>query len=149
MSVGSSLVAFKRALRTSLQGRVGLAGVLVTYEPEPEQAESIWFGNARTTDERIPVMKAGTKKVDERYLLDIHVQVIQADGQTQESADLRCVALFGELQQALAVDPQITAEVFVVELDSWEHFVGELPSGRGHGSRFDARVRVHARLYPS
>lgn len=150
MTTGSTLVVIKKALRTALEARPGLAGVKVSYDPDLSEPEAIILGNARTIrEEDIPVMKSGTAKVDERYTLDVVIQVRLEDGQDQEAADERAVAILAELQQVLAAAPQLVPEVFTVQLDGWEHFVGAFPSGRGHGSRFETKVRAYARLYPS
>ena len=149
MSTGSSVASVKQALKAALDARPALADVTVNYDAAPAGEECVFFGNASTTDERIPVMKAGVAKVDERYLLEVNIQVLARDGQGQEAADLRAVAILGELQQILAETPQLTPEVFTVQMDSWEHFVGVLGGGgQSVGSRFEVKIRVHARLYP-
>lgn len=147
MSTGTSLVTFKQALRTALTARPGMSGVQVSYAfPEDDlQAESLWFEDAVTSNE-IPVMKAGTKKVDEEYTLDAVIQVLKQQGESQETADLRAAALLAELQQALAENPQITPEIQWVEMAGWEHTPGKLNAG--HGSRFNVTLRVRARLFP-
>ncbi len=150
MSTGTSLIAFKQALRTALAARAGLAGVQVAYEYPVANitGEDIWLGNAES-DNRIPVMRAGTKKVDEDYTLTVFAQVLKTQGEGQEAADLRAAAVLREVQQQLAESTQLTAEVMWAQVIGWEHFVGPFESGgASRGSRFEIRVAVRARLFP-
>lgn len=149
MSTGTSLVAFKQTLKTALAARPGMSGVQLSYGypgNDYVQRESVWFEGAEVVNSEFPVMKAGTKKVDETYTLDVVVQVLKTQGEDQEAADLRAVALLAELQQALAENPQLTPEIQWAEMAGWEHATGELNTG--HGSRFNVTLRVRARLYP-
>lgn len=150
MSTGTSLIAFKQALKAALATRAGLAGVQVAYEYPATNitGEDIWLGGAES-DVRIPVMRAGTKKVDEDYTLTVFVQVLKTQGEGQEAADLRATALLREVQQQLAENPQITAEIMWAQVAGWEHFTGPFEGGgASRGSRFEIRVGVRARLFP-
>jgi len=155
VSTGTSLVAFKQAIVTALRARPGLAGVQVLYGPDDFpvgddhiETESIWFGNANWLTFEIPLIKAGTKKVDETFELDWFIQVLKDDGQTQEAADVRAKAILAEFQQALAENPQITTEAMWALLRLQRHATGQLASGPGHGSRFEGVLEVRARLFP-
>lgn len=155
MTTGTSLVAVKQAMVTALRARPALSTVQVLYGPDdfPSgkdhlESESIWFGNTTWNDFAIPLIKAGTKKVDEDFEIEWFVQVLRDDGSTQEAADLRAKALLAELQQALAEAPAISVEIFWAQLRVREHFTGQLASGPGHGSRFEGVINVRARLYP-
>lgn len=149
MSIGTTLALWKVALVTSLQGRAGLVNVSVGYSfPEDNiTGQDIWFDEAES-DNVIPVMRAGTKKVDEEYVATIIIQVLKNQGESQSVADVRAVELLGELQQALAESPQTVSEIHWAELIGWKNHIGILPSGNGHGSRFTCLVQVRARLYP-
>lgn len=152
MSQGSSVAGFRAALVTALQARAGLSGVQVVDgfpgggDADAMQLESIWLGDANTQTVEIPVMRAGTKKVDEIYVQDVVVQVLKTEGETQAAANSRAVALLAELQQALAAQPDISTEIFEAQLVGWKFVTGQLPGQSGHGARFDCQVRVHARL---
>lgn len=155
MTTGTSLVDFKQALVTALRARPALAAVQVLYGPDDfpsgddhVENESIWFGDTNWTAFEIPLIKAGTKKVDETYELDWIIQVIKGDGSLQETADIRAKALLVELQQALAETPQVSAETFWAQLRLRRHATGQVVSGPGHGSRFEGVVEVRSRLYP-
>ncbi len=150
MSTGSSLIAFKQALRVALVSRQTLTGVQVTYEYPVASitGEDVWLGNAESTN-RIPVMRAGTKKVDEDYTLTVIVQVLMTQSEGQEAADLRAVALLREVQQCLAENPQITPEIQWAQVSGWTHSTGPFEGGSSsRGSRFEIRVNVRARLFP-
>lgn len=155
MSQGTSLVAVKQVLVTALRARPGLAGIQVLYAWDDFEGtddhlrdEAIWFGNTLWTASEIPVMKAGTKKVDEEYELEVFIQVLKTDGVDQEAADVRARLLLVELQQALAEAPQISVETFWALLRMRRHATGLLAPGPGHGSRFEGVIEVRARLAP-
>ncbi|MCI2421507.1 hypothetical protein MOQ72_29140 [Saccharopolyspora sp. K220] len=150
MSIGTTLPTVKRALVDALSARPGLAGVQVVYEL-PQRGlltEAIWFGEDTETENTIPVMRAGTKKVDETYALPLVVQVLITDGRDAETADQRAATLLGQVQQCLAENPRLTPEIQWAELGGWSHRVGPIGDGSSRGSRFDALVRVQARLFP-
>lgn len=155
MTTGTSLVTVKQTMVTALRARAGLAGVQVLYGPDDfvssddhVENEAIWFGDTEWTTYEMPVMRAGTQKVDENYELTWTIQVIKDDGSTQEVCDLRAKALLAELQQALAEAPGISPETFWVQLRLQRHKTGQVVSGPGHGARFEGVLEVRARLTP-
>jgi hypothetical protein len=142
---GTSLVLFKQALCEELRARPGLADVEVLYAPtDAESAEAIWFGKAETEELSIATLRAGKLHLQEKYDLYGCVQVRQTEGQTQESADVRAVAILAELQQELTEAPDTCDDIQWASLHSWKHVGGKL--GTGHGSRFEFTIRVHARM---
>ncbi|MEB3367416.1 hypothetical protein [Saccharopolyspora mangrovi] len=149
MSVGTTLVQFKSALVSKLTARPGLAGVQISYgfPDEAIEAEAIWLQDANSTDS-IPTFKTGPVRVEEVYTVVVACQVLKSDGSTQEEADTRAVAILSEVQQALAVEPRLIDEILYAQLAGWKHSTGVLPTGNGHGSRFDVQVQVRARLHP-
>lgn len=150
MSTGTTLPTAKRALLDLLAARPGLSGVQIVYE-QPQQglrSEAVWFGEDTETEAEIPVMKAGTKKVEETYPLTIVVQVLITDGRDAEAADGRASELLSELQQQLAEKPRITPEVQWVVMTGWSHHVGPLGDSTSRGSRFAVSAQVQARLTP-
>ncbi|MEV5538479.1 hypothetical protein AB0L13_16610 [Saccharopolyspora shandongensis] len=150
MSTGTTLPAVKRAIVDALAARPGMAGVQVSYEM-PQRgvlAESVWWGEDTETETEIPVMRAGTKKVDELWSGMLVVQVLITDGRDAEAADLRAAALLAEVQQCLAEQPRISPEVQWAEMTGWAHHVGPIGDGTSRGSRFDVAIRVRARLSP-
>lgn len=155
MITGTTLVDVKQAIVTALRARSGLTGVQVLYGPDDFPSgddhledESIWLGNATWDEYAIPVLKAGTKKVDEDYELEFFLQVLKRDGTTQEAADIRARVLLIELQQALAENPAISDHIFWAQLRLRNHITGQFAAGPGHGSRFEGVINVRARLFP-
>ena len=150
MTTGSTLIVYKQALKTALEGRPGIAGATVHYSYPSTNitGEDIWLDSA-ISDNRIPVMRANTKKVDEDYTLTVIIQVLKMQGEGQEAADIRCLELLVELQQLLAETPQLIPEIHWSLLAGWTHFVGPFEGkDSARGSRFEVRVNVRARLFP-
>lgn len=147
MTTGTTLVAFKGALRTRLAARAGLTGVQVLYAKPTSglKAEAIWFEDAET-DAEIPVLKAGTKKVDEHISLVAVIQVRINDGRNEEAADLRAAELLAELQQELAETPRTIDAIQWAEMLGWSHTVGPIGDGTSRAARFEVTLRIRARL---
>jgi len=154
MSTGTSLVAFKQASVAGLAARPGLADVCVLYEFPygSNPVRSMWFAGAES-DNSIPVMRAGTKKVDEEYVVTLVVQVLKTQGEGQPACDLDAAALLAEVQQFYAENPQITPEIMWAQVGGWEQSIGPFGVADGgdanRGSRFEVRIVVRARLFPS
>lgn len=149
MSTGTTLVKFKKAMVTALKARPGMSDVEVSYGfAEDYIAEkAVWFEGARSSD-RIATLKAGTKRVEENYNVNLVIQVLCNEGETQDEADEHAAAILTEVQQCLAENPQLIPEILWASLEGWEHKIGSLPKGGGHGSGFNCRIGVRARLYP-
>jgi hypothetical protein len=149
MATGTATIEFITGFVGLLASRPGLTGVLVrdSYPYTGIQPESIWCEDAES-DAEIPLMKAGTKKVDETVTTDWVVQVQMADGSEQITADQRAAEILGELQQQLAETPQVVDAILWAELVSWRLRRGQLGNG-GHGSRYEITVRHKARLTPA
>lgn len=150
MTTGTTLIPFKQAVKAALAARPGLAGATVHYQ-YPSTAitnEDIWLDKAEC-DTSIPVMRAGTKKVDEEYTLTIIIQVLKMQGEGQEAADVRAAQLLAEVQQLFAETPQLIPEIQWSQVAGWQNFVGPFEGkDTARGSRFEVRVTVRARLFP-
>ncbi len=154
MSQGTSEIVARQALVTALRARGALASVQVLYAQDDFVAsddalknEAIWLGDTEWLESEIPVMKSGTKKVDEVYEIGVTIQVIKDDGSSQEVTDQRAQVLLVEVQQALAEAPKISAEVFWALWRTRKHVTGQLATGPGHGARYEGVVEVRARLF--
>lgn len=153
---GTSCIAFKAGLLAKLKARPGLAGVKVGYQPPEAKADlkgdtaydAVWFGPANGSDD---VFALGTPlHLDEAYTVEVVIQVMRPrSGGTQQVADARAAAILGEVLGTVASDPTCGVTGFdrceVVEL-GWKHVVGRLETHPGHGSRFDVKLGVRARL---
>lgn len=146
---GSALVAYKQTMITRLSAIIALAGVSVTYGfPDVEMPpEAIWFADAKTKNWD-PIMRAGVRKLDEEFELELIVQVLKQDGDTQENADIRALQLVAAVQADMAAAPRPTDLIMWSLFEGWDHKTGLMPNGGGHGSRFDCRITVRSRLYP-
>lgn len=152
MSTGTTLVPFKRALVAALATRLRLMPVQVTYEyPDDITGRDIWLGRAES-DNRIPVSRAGTMKVDEEYTLVVIAQALETTGGGQEAADVDAVVMLAAVQQELAENPQTTPEIQWARVTGWDQSTGPFGEADGgnanRGSRFEIRVTVKARLFP-
>jgi hypothetical protein len=139
------MVTVTTALVQLLRARPNLAGVQVEYGWPGDaqvQDEVIYTGRARGTDE-IANLRAGTKKRDETYDLDVLVEVAKPGG-TQAEADQRCIDLFAELEDLLAENPRLGLAIHWARLASWEHIPAPTDDGRYAGRR--GVVRFFARL---
>ncbi|MCP3805376.1 hypothetical protein NLX83_39530 [Allokutzneria sp. A3M-2-11 16] len=147
MAVGTTLIEFKRAAVTALALRPGLAGVSVEYAraETTAPAEGLWFEEAEAVVE-IPVMKAGTKRVEESYTTTLVVQVLLGDGRDQEAADTRAAVLLAEVQQAFAEKPDLIEAIMWAEVIGWQQRTAVL--GNSGAARFEVTIRVRARLFP-
>jgi hypothetical protein len=152
MTTGTTLVEVKQAVVTLLAARPGLATAQVSYEYPlgGTTGKDIWLGRA-TADTRIPTVKAGTKKVDEEYILTIVAQFLETQGGGQEVADLGALALLREIQQAFAETPQLIPSIQWATVSGWVHNIGvfghdDTGGDVNRGSRFEIQVTVRARL---
>jgi hypothetical protein len=145
MATTSTLITVKSAIVTLLQA--ALPGVQVSYHHPGEpgmEAECVFLGHATSTNE-VPTMRANRKKTDERYILQVVVEV-KGEGRTQLQADTRCMELFAEVEDMIADDPNLGLgnAIHWARLAGWEQIGGS--TGTGHGCRVEADVEVYARL---
>lgn len=151
---GSALRLFKLGMVDNLRARGDLAGVKVLYHVDSVgdlAREMIWFGGART-DAEIPILRAGTKKVDETVDVELVVQVLLEDGQTYEDAERRGIELLVEVQQELAETTRPISEIHWAELRSWTadpkvlYSNDDPPRVLGAACRLECVLRYMARL---
>ena len=157
---GSTLPAVKRALVAALQARPGLADVTVSYQA-PERAsdvtndsglfDAVWLDAA---DSGIVAhdanIKAPPHEFDEEYDLLVVVQSLrpQSDG-TQEVTDQRCSEMLAELVGVLAstnalIEKTTQNPFCIATYAGFDENIGALLPG--HGTRYEARVHIQARL---
>lgn len=149
MSTGTTLVTLKQELRDALQVLPGLVEVKVSYGYPGEggiTGRDIWMADAES-ENQIPTMRAGTKRVDETLALSLIVQVLKTSGEGQEAADLEAVELFSEVQQLFARSPQISPSIMWAQIARWSHKTGSFAGNESsHGSRFEVTIVARARL---
>lgn len=143
----STAPTFRAALLAALQARPALAQVPTHYAHPLDtiEHEAVYLGEIRG-DSRIPVLAAGRKKREERYTLDVWIDVA-ATGPDAQTASERAWDLFGELEDLLAEDPTVglPAPFRAVLTDYTETLMAD-ESRRGWGSLLRAGVEVENRL---
>lgn len=147
MASRSTVPTVRAALVTALGARPALAGVQVapSHPGQAVEPESVYLGRARGSDE-IPVVRAGRKKRQESYTLDVFFDVV-ADGPTGQEASERAWALFGELEDLLADDPSLgQTQPFWAVLGDWDETLFFDDARQGFGSLLRAAVQIESRL---
>jgi hypothetical protein len=147
MASRSTVPTVRAALVAALAARPALAGVDVghSHPGAAIEPEAVYLGRARGSDE-VPVMRAGRKRRQESYTLDVFFDVV-ADGPTGREASERAWALFGELEDLLADDPSLgQAPPFWAALGDWDEVLFFDDARQGFGSLLRAGVQIEARL---
>jgi hypothetical protein len=129
----STVPTVRAAIVAGLRARPGTAGAQVTptLPGKTTKAQCVFLGTARGTD-RPPVSRAGRVKREERYSLDVWVQVIHP-GSDGVAAEERAYALFGELEDLLAEDARIGLGDTLVKatIGEWEQDLGPAEGSTG------------------
>lgn len=101
MPTTSTIVTTKRALVDLLLSRPALDGVQVTYADPGDKAKAtqLWLGEVREASQEPVSIKAGRKKRDETYDLDVIADAIKP---TPETAEARCLELVAEVEDVVA-----------------------------------------------
>jgi hypothetical protein len=147
MATRSTVPIVRAALFTALAARPALVGVQVAYSHPGQavEAEAVYLGAARGSDD-VPVVRAGRKKRQESYTLDVFFDVV-ADGPTGQEASERAWTLFGELEDLLADDPSLgLPQPFWAVLGEWTETLFFDDARQGFGSLLRAGVQIEARL---
>lgn len=147
MATTTTLPTVKDAIITLLNGDSTFDDVQVSYGypgDNATQEESIWLGFAEA-DVDITALRAGRKRRDETYTLQVIVEVIKVGG-TQEEADERCAALAGAVESAIADDLQLDlgSTIFWAYVTGWNQVGGAID--RGHACRMELELTIQARL---
>lgn len=124
----STIPALKAALLTRLINRAGLAGVSVTWGRPPGQLEKEWImlGNCRNADptgeERGGQSTAvlGRRSREERYVLEVDINVIKSIKETAQSVTERAFVLLDEIEDELRADPTVNATVRTAQVTGVE-----------------------------
>lgn len=103
----TTMAALKASLKTELEARDGLSGVQVSYgQPGTQQRrEALWLGATELGSQEIAAFRSGTQRRRESY--ELHVWVEVSSKRTPEDSEARAVALMGELEDLVAVDPKV------------------------------------------
>jgi hypothetical protein len=147
MANSSTVPALRSALLAALQARPALASVQVEFSHpgDTDENETVYLGEVRGSS-TIPVLRAGRKVREERYTIDVWIDVA-ADGPTAEGASERAYALYGELEDILADDPTLgLAAPFRAMVGDFSETLMFDESRRGWGSLLRVGVDCETRL---
>ena len=146
MATTSTMVAVKAALVNVLRGRPGLDSVLISYADPGDKGrrEQAFFDEVRASEQRSVSMKAGRKRRDEEYELDLVVDV--SSKTTPESVESRCLDIVSELEDVLALDPTIGGTDGVLWALVSDLRLKTLETGDGPVCRAIVTITVRGRL---
>lgn len=147
MATHSTAPTFRASLLLAIQARPALSAVQTTYSHPggSRENECIYLGEVRGTSQ-IPVMRAARKKREERYTLDVWIDV-DAVGPDAQTASERAWALYGELEDILADDPTLGLEApFRAVLSDYTETLMFDEARRGWGSLLRAGIDCEMRL---
>lgn len=156
---GTTLVVAKRALVDALTARLagvsGMGQVGVHYSMPTKQIgrEAIWLDDSASLDQTWRWVQAGTKPTRETWETSVVLQLQRnrsdiSEGQDPvEQAELRAVAIYREIQQAIAEDPQLgEASLLWCELEAGGLIVDRQAAAMQ--VRLAMTFRGHAELFP-
>jgi len=96
----------------------------------------------------IPSMKAGRKLRQEEFTQDCVIWVIQPGGSPEDAAtpEARAYTIYGELESALADDPQLGIGTTLQWAEITGHRIDHAPAQKGWAIQLVVHIRCHARL---
>lgn len=157
MATGTALVDFKTWLKTLLDARGGLAGVVISTQPPKDPAdiktaagafEAIWMGSASMSWD-IPTMSAGVVNLEETIDLDVVVQVAKATDD-QATTDARLVAIADEVLLGVQNTPDLNQSGYtrfeVTPTGDGDYEPFWLPNGTGSAGQMRIGLECIARI---
>jgi hypothetical protein len=145
---GTTMVAVKQALVDQLGALPALADAFVSYGHPGERGrkELIWLGDVRIGDQEPVAIKAGRRRREESYELELNVEVAGTK-LAPERSELRAVELGTVVEEYLAdhpmLSPPVAGVLFVVVTGATLRTVD---TSNGPVSRLTFTVQVKARL---
>ncbi len=145
----SSVPAVKQALLETLRARPALAQVSVVYGPPLFVGDNdyVWLGELEG-EQSYSALNATTRPRDERYTLDVIINVKRAGDDTQVATE-RCFELMGELESELVNDPSVHGALTPpgrAEIGRFKLVENLADDGAGRVSELTVAVDVFARL---
>lgn len=109
---GSIMVTFKTTLLEAIGVMPGMAGVKVSFADPGENAlkENIWFGRISDNDHDPVALKAGRRRREENFTLEINVEV-GGTRLTPERCETRALALGLLIEEYIADNPKLDGTV--------------------------------------
>lgn len=143
MATTSVVLTVVQAIVALLQADPDLAGVDVRdARPAQQKRETIYFYGASATHE-YPVRRAGRQPRDETCELRFAIDA-RAPGQSPTAAYARALALYGNVEDAIANDPTLGGVVSWATASGFD--LGDEPGGEGWDGVLLARIAYTARL---
>jgi hypothetical protein len=145
---GSIMVTFKQDLLATISAMPGMAGVKVSFGDPGENAlkENVWFGRIYDNDHDPVALKAGRRRREENFTLEIYVEV-GGTRLTPERCETRALELGLLIEEYLADNPKLDGNVdgllFAV-VSGMELFTSQTTDGPY--TRHTVSVDVKARL---
>lgn len=128
------------------QDRGGASGA------EPRKVEAAWLDSIASGTSSYPTFRAGRKRREEQYSQIVSIGAQWDTDATLEAVEARVMALFVELEEAIADDPAMTATTLVsgqqiikAAVSDWELESGPVENG-GFTAVITATVTVEARI---
>lgn len=124
-------------------------GVTWSHPGSYRVIDNIYMGRVLHARSTIPVMRAGRKKREEEYLVEVHFECFRG-GDDGSAAETQAFVLLATLEDMLANDPQIglgsTEPTLRLHLDGWELKTDFDLARDGWGCKLSATVQVETRL---
>ena len=156
---GTTLAVTKRAivdaLTTRLAGVAGMEQIEVFYSiptKDSPPSEGIWFDDDSSSDVTWRWMQAGTKPMREQWETTLHIQALRKRGDITagqdagEQAELRVLAIWAQVQQLIAEDPQVHESLLWAEFDGFELNISR--ESALTKCRMEITIRGEAELFP-
>lgn len=145
---GSIMVTFKTTLLAELVAMPGTAGVKLSYGDPGENAlkENIWFGRIYDNAHDPVALKAGRRRREENFTLDIYIEV-GGVRLTPERCEARALELGLLIEEYLADSPKLDGTVTGLQfavVSGMELFTSQTTDGPY--TRHTVSVDVKARL---
>jgi len=143
---GTTAAALKTALITAMGNEAALDGIPKAYGDPGElgRTEHIWIGAATDGESFNPTFRAGRKRREEEYTIDVTVMV--SSMARPEINEARAVTIGTVIAEMLADDPQVNAVTNLMwcALDAWE--LDTIETGEGPQTTYTLTLRAKGRL---
>lgn len=151
---GSTFAAVKGKIIASLKADSRLSDVQIEYGvvADLDAKDAIYFGET-TSDNEIVHMRSGRKRGEEKYILNLFVEIVRDAADAQE-CDARSSEVFTIIEELLRDDPTLgiagasatddDPKIIQAILRNWRHVA--LPTDIGYTSQIHARIEVSATL---
>lgn len=147
MATTSMVPTVKRRLIELLRAVAAFSKIQIEYSPpgKPE-SETIFLGRTTGAHE-VAGFKAGRKPRDERFTMNLHIEVTIPDAEDGAEAEARTFEILTVVENLLAETPRLgfePSEFTAATGGSWES--ASAPAQRGWDAAIRYEIECHARL---